>query len=156
MEIKLGYSYHLKDEFFLLVIDRYLMKNKENGSYRPHYYAVKDLSNENIHWMIPISSRFEKYEKIVDRKIQKGGRCDTIVLGKFSGRKCAFLIQNAFPVHTKFISHIHTVGNSPVKVHAKLSKEIDKKMKACIVLNKKGNKVFFSDIEKILKIITSL
>ena len=142
MEIKLGYSYHLKDEFFLLVIDRYLMKNKENGAYRPHYYAVKDLSNENIHWMIPISSRFEKYEKIVDRKIQKVGRCDTIVLGKFSGRKCAFLIQNAFPVHTKFISHIHTVGNSPVKVHDKLSKEIDKKMKACIALNKKGNKVF--------------
>ena len=68
MEIKLGYSYHLKDEFFLLVIDRYLMKNKENGAYRPHYYAVKDLSNENIHWMIPISSRFEKYEKIVDKK----------------------------------------------------------------------------------------
>ena len=34
--------------------------------------------------------------------------------------------------------------------------EIDKKIKTCIALNEKGNKVFFSDIEKILKIITNL
>ena len=29
MEIRQGYSYHIKDEFFNLVQDKYLMSNKE-------------------------------------------------------------------------------------------------------------------------------
>ena len=40
MEIRQGYSYHIKDEFFDRVQDRYLMSNKENGNYRPHFYAI--------------------------------------------------------------------------------------------------------------------
>ena len=40
MEIRQGYSYHIKDEFFNLVQDKYLMSNKEQGNYRPHYYAI--------------------------------------------------------------------------------------------------------------------
>mgnify|MGYP000215422987 len=40
MEIRQGYSYHIKDEFFDLVQDKYLMSNKEQGNYRPHYYAI--------------------------------------------------------------------------------------------------------------------
>ena len=37
MEIKQGYSYHIKDEFFDLIQDKYLMSNKEGGNYRPHF-----------------------------------------------------------------------------------------------------------------------
>lgn len=33
MEIRQGYSYHIKDEFFDLVQDKYLMSNKEQGNY---------------------------------------------------------------------------------------------------------------------------
>ena len=47
MEIRQGYSYHIKDEFFDLVNDRYLMSNKENGNYRPHFYAIR-LSLVNL------------------------------------------------------------------------------------------------------------
>ncbi len=42
MEIRQGYSYHIKDEFFDLVQDKYLMSNKEQGNYRPHYYAIQE------------------------------------------------------------------------------------------------------------------
>lgn len=58
-----GYSYHIKDEFFNIVNDKALMSNKENHHYRPHYYAVKDKKSDNILWMIPISSKTEKYKK---------------------------------------------------------------------------------------------
>lgn len=34
MEIQQGYSYHIKDEFFDLVQDKYLMSNKEQGKQR--------------------------------------------------------------------------------------------------------------------------
>ena len=67
MEIQQGYSYHIKDEFFDLVQDKYLMSNKEQGNYRPHYYAIQDRKNPKQYWMIPISSQAEKYKGIVEK-----------------------------------------------------------------------------------------
>lgn len=67
MEIQKGYSYHIKDEFFDLVQDKYLMSNKEQGNYRPHYYAIQDRKNPKLYWMIPISSQAEKYKGIVEK-----------------------------------------------------------------------------------------
>lgn len=52
MEIQQGYSYHIKDEFFDMVQDKYLMSNKGNGNYRPHFYAIQDKKNPNLYWMI--------------------------------------------------------------------------------------------------------
>lgn len=43
MEYKEGFVYHIKDDFFDKVNDDKLMKNKENGNYRPTYYCFKDL-----------------------------------------------------------------------------------------------------------------
>ena len=68
MEIRQGYSYHIKDEFFELVQDKYLMSNKEQGNYRPHYYAIQDKKNLELYWMIPISSQAEKYKGIIEKK----------------------------------------------------------------------------------------
>ena len=67
MEIQQGYSYHIKDEFFDLVQDKYLMSNKEQGNYRPHYYSIQDRKNPKLYWMIPISSQAEKYKGIVEK-----------------------------------------------------------------------------------------
>ena len=66
MEIQQGYSYHIKDEFFDLVQDKYLMSNKEQENYRPHYYAIQDRKNPKIYWMVPISSQADKYKGIID------------------------------------------------------------------------------------------
>ena len=41
MEIQQGYAYHIKGEFFDMAQDKYLMSNKENGNYRPHFYAIQ-------------------------------------------------------------------------------------------------------------------
>ena len=71
MEVKQGYSNHIKDSFFSDVSDSYLMSNKEDGNYRPHYYAIEDLGNKDIFWMIPISSKVEKYKKIITSKIKR-------------------------------------------------------------------------------------
>ena len=40
MQIRRGYSYHIRDEFFDMVQDKYLMSNKEEGNYRPHCFDV--------------------------------------------------------------------------------------------------------------------
>ncbi len=48
MEVKQGYSYHIKDRFFSDVSESSLMSNKENGNYRPHYYAIEDSKNKDF------------------------------------------------------------------------------------------------------------
>lgn len=69
MEIKPGYVYHIKDEYFDKVEDKTLMRNHENGKARPTYFCVKEEKNE-ILWFIPMSSKVEKYKKIRDEKIK--------------------------------------------------------------------------------------
>lgn len=154
MEITQGYSYHIKDSFFDLIQDDTLMKNKENNHYRPHFYAVK-FENDNFLWMIPISSRVDKYRTIVDAKIKKHKKCNTIVIGRFAGNDNAFLIQNAFPITEKYLDHIHTVENKPITIHKDLNKTIVTYLKEVLAMRKRGINLIFSDIEKIKKILDS-
>ena len=68
MLIKEGYVYHVKKDYFKLVKDDKLMKNHEGNSARPNYFCVK-LDDSDILWFIPMSSKVEKYRKIMDSKI---------------------------------------------------------------------------------------
>ena len=70
MEIKEGYVYHIKSEYFKFVNDEKLMKNHEGNSTRPNYFCIK-MEDNQIMWFIPMSSKIEKYEKIVNNKVKK-------------------------------------------------------------------------------------
>ena len=72
MEIKTGYIYYIKDAFFEKINDKGLMINHENGRARPTYFTIKD---KDILWFIPLSSKVEKYQVIIDKKIKKYGNC---------------------------------------------------------------------------------
>ena len=63
MEVKTGYIYHIKDEFFDKINDKGLMINHENGRARPTYFTIKD---KDILWFIPLSSRVSKYKPIIE------------------------------------------------------------------------------------------
>ena len=150
-----GKSYHLKDSFFLLVNDDNLMKNKENGHYRPHYFCIADPKIKGIYWAIPQSSRVEKYKGIMLNKIakSKSHRCDTIVIGNFGGKENAFLVQNMFPIIEKYISHEHLVGGVGVKMHSELCSEIETKALTVLNLHKDGVKLLFPDVDKIYNLM---
>ena len=45
--------------------DPYLKGNKVGS--RPHYYCFEDTSI-GIYWMIPLSSRIDKYRRIMEKK----------------------------------------------------------------------------------------
>lgn len=153
MKIQQGYSYHIKDEFFNMVRDKYLMSNKENGNYRPHFYAIQDKKNQALYWMIPISSQVEKYKIIIEKKKRKYGKCNTIILGKFAGKENAFLIQNAFPITTKYFDHIHTVENRPVTVHNELNRILTENLREVIALYNRGINLLYTDVAKIKMIM---
>ena len=149
MEIQQGYSYHIKDEFFDMVQDKYLMSNKENGNYRPHFYAIQDKKNQALYWMIPISSQAEKYKGIVEKKKKRFGKCNTIIIGKFAGKENAFLIQNTFPVIAKYFDHIHTIENKPITVHNELNRILTENLREVLAMYNRGIKLTYTDIAKI-------
>ena len=72
MEIQTGYLYHIKDEFFTKINDKGLMINHESGHSRPSYLAIKD---DKLLWFIPLSSKIDKYNVIIQNKIKKYGSC---------------------------------------------------------------------------------
>ena len=149
MEVKQGYSYHIKDEFFDVVQDKYLMGNKEEGNYRPHFLAILDNKNKELYWMNPISSKIEKYRGIIEKKIRRYGKCNTIIIGKFAGKDNAFLIQNAFPIIKKYIDHVHTIENEPITIHSKLNRELTVNLREVLAMYRCGIRLIFHDIEYI-------
>ena len=148
MEIKTGYLYHIKDDFFDIVNDDKLMANHERGKQRPTYFTIKD---GDILWFIPISSKIDKYQKIIDKKIKKHGFCNTILIEKIFDEESAILLQNTFPTLEKFIDHVHTINNKPARVSEKLEKIILNNFTNLMKLHNRGIKVFFTDIDKIKK-----
>ena len=140
MEIKTGYIYHIKDDFFKVVNDEKLMTNHECGRKRPTYFTIKD---EEILWFIPLSSKVDKYKKIIDNKIKKYGKCDTILIRKILGNDSVVLLQNAFPTLEKYIDHVHVLENGkPAKVIETLKDEIFDKFIYLLKLKSKGINLF--------------
>ena len=97
------------------------MTNHERGKKRPTYFTIKD---KDILWFIPISSKVDKYKKIIDSKIKKYGFCNTILIDKFLEREHAILLQNAFPTLEKYIDHVHVFNGIPARVPEYIQKKI--------------------------------
>ena len=149
MKIQTGYLYHIKDDFFDIIDDENLMTNHERGKKRPTYFTIKD---KDILWFIPLSSKVDKYKKIVDKKVEKYGVCNSILIRDILGNKVAILIQNAFPTLEKYIDHIHILENGkPAKVISSTSDEILENFIQMLKLKNRGLNFFFTDIDKIKK-----
>ena len=146
MEVKTGYIYHIKDEFFDKINDKGLMINHENGRARPTYFTIKD---KDILWFIPLSSKVSKYQPIIDKKIKKYGDCRSIMIREIAEKKSVILLQNAFPTLEKYIDHPHTINGAPARVADNLKDEILQNFNSLLALKKQGINLFFPDIDKI-------
>lgn len=150
MKLQTGYLYHIKDSFFDKVKDMGIMINHENGHSRPSYLAVKD---KKILWFIPLSSKIEKYEPIINKKMKKYGSCKGIMIRKILGRNQVILIQNAFPILPKYIKNQHMVDGKFVKISSAVQREIIDNFKYMLSLKEKGLNLFFTDIDSIKKLM---
>ncbi len=148
MKVQTGYLYHIIDEFFDIVNDDSLMTNHERGKKRPTYFTIKE---KDILWFIPISSKVDKYQKIVDSKVKRYGFCNSIIIDEFLEKKQAILIQNAFPTLEKYIDHVHIVNGAPAKVPTLLQKRILNNFYSMLKIKENGINLFFTDIDKIKK-----
>lgn len=147
-----GRFYFLDSKYYQDFPDPYLMQDSD----RPCFYAFMDAQT-GIYWMIPFSSRVEKYRKIYQNKVNKYGVCDTIVFGKVLGHEKAFLVQNLCPVTDEYIlnEYIDLAANVPVRLNGAFEQRLIKKASKVLALQRRGIKLIFPDVlqieQKLLK-----
>ncbi|MGG4263751.1 type III toxin-antitoxin system CptIN family toxin [Peribacillus simplex] len=107
------YIYTIKDKYFDDFQDPYLTNNK--GESRPNYFVFED-DNKEILWFIPLSSRIEKFEKIIKNREAQGRPCDIAHICNVGPRKQAFLIQNMFPATKEYIQEEYIVNRKPYRM----------------------------------------
>ena len=94
--------------------DPYLKGNKTES--RPHYYCFQDTSPD-IYWMIPMSSKIKKYQRLIDKRISDGKPCDILHVAKLdTGVECAFLIQDMFPITEEYIMRPFTISGNHLRL----------------------------------------
>lgn len=131
--------YIIKDKFFEDMPDPYLKGNKAGN--RPHYYCFED-TNTGIYWMIPLSSRIDKYKGIVEKKAKAGKPCDIIHIVKLDdSRESAFLIQDMFPITEEYIECEYTIGGNHLMLTSEhTANEIEQKARKVMGMLKRGVK----------------
>lgn len=145
--------YIIRDEFFQEMQDPYLKGNKEAN--RPHYYCFKEKSG--MLWMIPLSSKIDKYRKIMENKVKNGKPCDIIHIMKLdNGKESAFLIQDMFPIVEKYIEREYKINVNHLMVTSdKAAKEIEIKARKVIKMLRHGVK-FTPTQPNVMRIIEKL
>ena len=151
-DIKPGYVYHIKDSYFEVAKDDKLMRNYEGSAYRPTYFCLKD-EKTGILWVIPMSTRTEKYMGFMQKDIDRYGECIKIVMGKYAGVDAVFLLQNMFPILPQYIDHIHLIKQNPVPVDTRLQTILDRNFRELLRLHRRGIKIIFPDILRLEKLM---
>ena len=147
--------YFLSDQYYQDFPDDKLMQNKDviNGAphNRPCFFAFQDSKIAEIYWIVPISSRFEKFKRIEQAKIRKYGHCNTIRFGTVLGRNTAFLIQNMCPATSKYLTPYIDKNKRPIRIDGRVAADVEKNARNVLAMAKRGAKVIFPDVFKIYK-----
>ena len=124
--------------------------DKDGRHGRPCFYCFKQGL---LYWMIPISSKIDKYQRLYDEKMNKyNGNFDGIRFGYVNGKKRAFLIQNMCPVTEQYIDDEYRIEHDtvPVTINNDTAKELHKVARKVLQFYRKGIKLILTDIDTIL------
>jgi hypothetical protein len=145
--------YFLSDQYYCDFPDEKLMKNKDMIDGVPHsrpcFFAFPDSKIAEIYWIVPISSKYEKYKRLEQEKIKKYGRCNTIRFGTVLGRETAFLIQNMCPATEKYLTAYIDKNKCPIRIDGRVAADVEKSARNVLAIAKRGAKVIFPDVFKI-------
>ena len=114
MEIITGNFYFVSDKFFEKINDPNLKMNYKTTQ-RPHYFALKDKKTSLL-WLIPCSTKIEKFENIIAKRKQYNRPNDTIKIVTIQNKKTVLLLQDMFPTVESYITNQYIRGGQPVKI----------------------------------------
>lgn len=151
--MEIGKLYFVKDEFYERFKGYGLLENKESINSQEHgrpccYLFQYKNDNDDIYWMIPISSQVGKYKNQYQKSIIKYGKCDNISFGYILGEQRAFLPQNLFPVTKRYIGNVYIDKNTnaPITIPANLMSELNAKARKKIRYNQQSKQFGMSDV----------
>lgn len=136
-KIEISGLYIISDQYFVDFPNDRHMDNK--GEARPHYYAIQD--NDGIYWMIPLSTKVEKYRSKITatEKSHGNGNCIMYCIAPIHGQDRAILICDMFPVTEEYILRAYTIGGTPYVIQNKnIRKLIHSKAMRYLSLVKRG------------------
>ena len=149
--MNIGHFYFLKPKYFTDYPSPSFMNNhrlEERPHNRPCFCAFTE--NNIVYWLIPISSKVDKFEKIYRAKSERFGKCDTIDFCNILGHKKAVLIQNMIPVSEQYVLNEYAdATNNPVCISDKTRKRIIHKAKKVLALHRNGFGLIFGDVLEI-------
>lgn len=92
--------------------------------------------------MIPLSSRIDKYRRIMEKKEKAGKSCDILHIARLDdSRESAFLIQDMFPITEEYIEREYTIaGNHLMLTSEHTVREIEQKARKVMGMLKRGIK----------------
>ena len=124
IKLEKGKLYFIEEKFIKKYGEKYnIMQNKET-THRPCYYCFRDKKEKEIIWFVPMSSKYDKYLEIYNKKVMKYGKCYNYVFDTLIGKKQVFLIQNMFPTLEKYIKEKYIKDKKDVFVPKKKQNEI--------------------------------
>lgn len=135
MEIMTGSLYFVSDDFFAKIQDPYLKINYKDTK-RPHYFAFKD-SKTGLYWLVPCSSKIEKFEHLIQKKQEQHKPTDTIKIVKIFDRKTVLLFQDMFPIIAAYIDGQYIKGGQPVRIAVRYGQASRLKTKVLNMAKKK-------------------
>ena len=136
--------YFLSNEYYQSFSDDKLMQNKDTIDGVPHsrpcFFAFPDAQVPKIYWIVPISSKCEKYKRIEQDKIKKYGQCNTIRFGTVLGRNTAFLIQNMCPATENYLTPYIDKNKQPIRIDGRVAADVEKNARNVLAWQNAGQK----------------
>src|SRR5699024_1294277 len=107
--------------------------------------------------MIPLSSRIDKYRRLIEKREKAGRPCDIIHIVKLDdSRESAFLIQDMFPITEEYIEREYTIaGNHLMLTSEHTAREIERKARKVMGMLKRGIKFTPTHVD-VTTILTTL
>ena len=141
----------ISDQYYDDFLDERLMRNKEAISgithRRPCFFVFPDKLHQGIFWLVPISSKYDKFKALYDKKVARYGKCNTICFGEVLGTHAAFLIQNMCPVTKKYISEIYIdKTGTPIQIDGRVVHNVISSAREVLARVERGANLIFPDI----------
>jgi hypothetical protein len=155
LDVLTGRVYFIADDFFNKVDDPYL-KIEYAETKRPHYFAFKEEA-ASLPWLVPVSSKVEKFERIIRQRKERGKASDGIRIVMLQDMKRALLFQDMFPTIERYISEPYIRGGQPVLIaDPKTVQALEKQAAKVIALLRRGIKFTPTspDVPRIEKLMT--
>lgn len=147
--LETGKLYFVKDDYFY----KHNITNQNKGidetgknHDRPYICALMDPFINDIFWMVPLTSKSDKYISKEKEITQRFGECTQLQLVSFLNMQRYALIQNAIPVAEEDISRKYIINNTDCSISPSSRRELTAKMAKAYYMINSGIKLGFIDI----------